>query len=173
MDNFLFKSGYDIAGLHEVLDNAGRPLCLMRPGEIIRQNLFHKSVGLLLRDNRGRALLSWRPEQGFGFSSFGLVPAGLGTEEYALALLRNEWGRENLGRRRDAAPRKENNNSHTVIYEAPVLAAAAENIAAERDKYLLADDIELAALIRMGEIIEPKFASIFSEYIFGGLDGES
>lgn len=172
MDNFLCMSGYDIAGLHEVLDNAGSPLCLMRAGDIIRQNLLHKSVGLLLRDNKGRSLLSWRPE-GFGFSSFGLVPAGLGIEEYALALLRNEWGRENLGRRREAAPRKETNNSRTVIYEAPVLAAAAENIAAEREKYLLADDIEVAALIRMGEIIAPMFASIFPECIFSGQDEKS
>lgn len=161
-------SGYDIAGLHEVLDNDGHPLCLMRAGDIIGQKLFHKSVGLIMRDNKGRALLSWRPEQGFGFSSYGLVPAGLGTEEYALELLREEWSRENLGKRRDVAPCKENNNSHIVIYEAPISHAAAENIAAEQEKYLLADDIELASLIRMEEIISPMFAAIFLKCIYRG-----
>ena len=66
----------------------------MRREDVLRQGLRHRAVGLLVRDARGRALLTHREGAGWGISSFELLPAGQSSESKALELFRKDWAHE-------------------------------------------------------------------------------
>lgn len=74
--------------LLEVVDKSNTPVCLLHAASVLRQGLPHRAVALLLRDKNSRALLTFWPELGWGFSAYARVPAGQAFEDCARDLLR-------------------------------------------------------------------------------------
>ena len=60
MEISLYPSLSNTPDLLEVVDKNNTPLCVMRKQDVLRQNLHHRAVGLLVRDRLGRALLTHR-----------------------------------------------------------------------------------------------------------------
>ncbi|MDO5484366.1 MAG: NUDIX hydrolase, partial [Desulfovibrionaceae bacterium] len=77
--------------LLEVVDSRNTPLCLMPATTVARQELPHRAVAVLLRDNAGRFLLKQTSGQGWDFSSHAALPAGQANEDLARALLWQDW----------------------------------------------------------------------------------
>lgn len=71
----------------EVVDKNGKTLCFMPEDEILQQNLSHKRVACLLRDQSGKRLILWRDENGYGFSGAGMLAPLKSAEEYCHELL--------------------------------------------------------------------------------------
>ena len=133
------------------------PLCIMRGEDILRQNLRHRAVGLLVRDRLGRALLTFRPGHGWGFSSFGRLPAGQSNEHKARELLEQDWNHEGrvlfLG---ISAPGPENFNAFVALYESRIPTSEAAAAVRDPDRHLLVDYDELRGLgAHFGDLLSP------------------
>ena len=114
---------------------------------VIRQHLAHRAVALLVRDKSGRALLT-RSSQGWCFSSYGRVPAGMSCEDRAQEILLNDWGHE--GKQISAlglmAPGSENPATFLSLFTARLPRTIIATRAADRDHHLQVDRDELKGL---------------------------
>lgn len=148
--------------LYEALDERGRPLCLLPLAEIQRQRLFHRAVALLLMDRQDRMLLQAGSDSLHDFSFYGAVPAGLGSHEFAGQLAFANWKVEKVLPLCEYRPCPENRYSFCAIFKLPVSRALAEMFAGNREKFLLADSVEMASLIQYGLGVSP-FLKLFLE----------
>ena len=137
--------------LREVVDEAGRPLCLLPEAVLLRQGLRHRAVALAIRDAKGRTLL--RPgAEGWDFSSRALPQAMEAMEDCCRRLLEAEWRLTGLAprvlRRVDACA--ETGMAFLTIFTARVPAATARELAAPGvlapEGLPLLDAVELAGL---------------------------
>ena len=94
MDQSLYPGLKNAASFLEVVDGRNAPLCIMAEKDVLRQRLRHRATALLIRDSTGRALLSFREGQGWGFSSFAMLRAGQSFEECARDMLQEDWGEQ-------------------------------------------------------------------------------
>ena len=144
--------------LLEVVDKSNTPVCLLHAASVLRQGLPHRAVSLLLRDKNSRALLTFWPELGWGFSAYARVPAGQAFEDCARDLLRAD-GLDPACRVLPlgmAAPCTESRNAFVAFFEArlPLSQALARGKDAER--HLLADYDELRGMAaHFGELLTP------------------
>ncbi len=132
----------------EVVDRHNAPLCIMSREDVLRQRLRHRATALLIRDSTGRALLTFRPGLGWGFSSFGLVQAGQSFEDRARSLLRDDWDRASsrllpLGL---CPPHAESRQAFVTIFEARLPAVLAAEKIFDPDRHMLLDYDELKGL---------------------------
>lgn len=79
-------------GLVEALDHAGRPICLLSPGEIEAQKLPHRAVAVLAVSHPDCFLLKETDGPVFDVTASGPLAAGFATSEYAEHLLAAECG---------------------------------------------------------------------------------
>lgn len=142
----------------EVVDGRNMPLCVMGNAEALRQGLFHRATAVLIRDNTGRALLSFWAGRGWGFSSFARLPAGESFENCARSLLRRDWEQEGsrilfLGL---CPPCPENDQAFAALFEARLPAPLATEKAQDPDRHMLLDYDELRGLgAHSGELLSP------------------
>lgn len=154
----------------EVVDNANRPICILEKDEVIGQNLCHRAVALLLRDNAGRYLLRRPNGESWGFSAHEPLVAGLAAAEFCQVLARQSWNLEIIAPVQAAfhAPSPENGNAFTSLFCVLISSGALNLLAVNEDEYLLADAGEIRALIQMGYPFDPffpvAFGSIFADY---------
>ena len=153
----LYPSLGNTPDLQEVVDHNNIPLCIMRGEDILRQNLRHRAVGLLVRDRLGRALLTFRPGHGWGFSSFGRLPAGQSSEHKAQELFNSDWNHEGrilpLG---VSPPGPDNFNAFVALYEGRMPASLAATAVRDPDQHMLVDYDELRGLgVHFGELLSP------------------
>lgn len=157
---------YDIKfankNLYDAVDEKGRPLCLLPLEEILRQKLNHRSVALLLIDKRNRMVLQAGNDDLYDFSFFGAVPAGISKCEFACQMAFERWKAENLLPLLEYRPCPENRYSFCAIFRLPVSNALAEMFASDRQKFLLADSVEIDSLIKFGFGLSP-FLKLFLE----------
>ena len=153
----------------EVVDGNNIPLCVMAKEDVLRLHLPHRTVVLLVRDRTGRSLLTLS-EQGWSFSSYGHVPAGMACENCAQELLFQEWGQEGgrltcLGL---MAPSEENGQTFLHLYTACLPRSIITSRAAARDRHLLVDQDELQGLeAHFGDLLSPIIrAAIGSGHLF-------
>lgn len=76
-DGVFFIAAKALNGLHEVVDGANRPICLLGADEIKRQQLPHRALAVILRDSRGKLFLRHENDGSFGFSARGMPDAGM------------------------------------------------------------------------------------------------
>lgn len=148
MRQSLYPELKNAASFLEVVDKRNTPLCIMAEKDVLRQRLHHRAVALLIRDSAGRALLTFRPERGWGFSSFALVRAGQAFETRALNLLREDW-REEGGRLSPLGlcpPCPESRQAFVALFEARLPAALAVQKALDPERNMLLDYDELKGL---------------------------
>lgn len=143
--------------LLEVVDNSNMPLCVMRGEDVLRQKLQHRAVGLLVRDRLGRALLTHRPNFGWGFSSFGRLPAGQSSECKAQELFKQDWNHDGrilpMG---ISAPGPDNFNAFVALYEGRMPSSLAAAAVRDPDRHMLVDYDELRGLgTHFGELLSP------------------
>ena len=127
MDQSLYPGLKNAASFLEVVDGRNAPLCIMAEKDVLRQRLRHRATALLIRDSTGRALLSFREGQGWGFSSFAMVRAGQSFEECARDMLQEDWG-EQGGRLLSLGlcpPCRESRQAFVALFEARLPAALA------------------------------------------------
>lgn len=140
--------------LREVVDEADRPLCLLREAALLRQGLRHRAVALLLRDSVGRALL--RPDEhlGWDFSSRALPHALEAVEDCCRRLLATDWKLGSLAPRLlgRVAASPETGMAFLSIFTARIPAATARELALPGvlapEGIPLVDAEELAGLAR-------------------------
>ncbi|WP_165079335.1 MULTISPECIES: NUDIX hydrolase [unclassified Desulfovibrio] len=137
--------------LREVVDEAGRPLCLLPEAVLLRQGLRHRAVALAIFDAQGRALL--RPgADGWDFSSRALPQAMEATEDCCRRLLEAEWRLAGIAprvlRRVDACA--ETGMAFLTLFAARIAVATAREMAAPGafapEGLPLLDAVELAGL---------------------------
>jgi hypothetical protein len=82
-----------IADLLEVVDKKNNPLLLMPQEQVLRLNLPHRRVLLIMQDKQGRIVLCRRPPcpACWGFAALRPVPAGASYEATACAALERDW----------------------------------------------------------------------------------
>lgn len=128
-------SNATLPGLREVVDSNDRPVCLLPEAVILRQGLCHRLVALVLRDTRGRVLLTPRESraggQEWGPSSLALPFAGEAREDCCRRLLTTDW---NLEAARPwlkgvLAPCAESGTAFVALYEARIAPALATALA--------------------------------------------
>lgn len=151
-----------LKNLYEALDGEGRSLCLLPLEEIRRQKLFHKTAALLLEDRLGRLLLQADSDTVYDFSFFGPVPAFMGKGEFAAQVAFANWKVEKIFPLWEYPPCPENGQSFGIIFKLPASNALAEMFAQNRQKFLLADSVEIASLIKYGMGLSP-FLKLFLE----------
>ena len=133
MDQSLYPGLKNAASFLEVVDGRNAPLCIMAEKDVLRQRLRHRATALLIRDSTGRALLSFREGQGWGFSSFAMVRAGQSFEECARDMLQEDWG-EQGGRLLSLGlcpPCRESRQAFVALFEARLPAALAAHVSKE------------------------------------------
>ena len=139
------------------MDKNNTPLCVMRNEDVLRQKLLHRAVALLVRDRQGRALLTHRQGLGWGFSSFGRLPAGQSSELMAQQLFSDDWRHDGrvlpLG---VCPPGAENFNAFVALYEGRMPAALANAAVRDPDRHMLVDYDELRGIgVHFGELLSP------------------
>lgn len=153
----------------EVVDCHNIPLCIMPKEDVLRQHLPHRTVVLLVRDRFGRALLTLS-DKGWGFSSYGHVPAGMACESYAQELLDQEWGQEGgrLACLGFMPPSTENGQTFLHLYTACLPRSVINSRVAARDRHLLVDRDELQGLeAHFEELLSPIMrAAIVGGHLF-------
>lgn len=150
--------GKDLAA---VLDENRRPLCFLSMEEILRQKLCHLRVAILVGDKCGNWLLSIKPPQVYDFSFCEIVPAQFGAEEYASATAMDLWHADNLTLARICPPCPENMHSYTYIYKVSLSKSMAALFARDTAKHILADTLEITALMEYGCDFSPSFKLFF------------
>lgn len=133
------------------------PLCVMKYEDVLRQQLLHRAVALLVRDRKGRALLTQRQNYGWGMSSFGRLRAGISSESKAQEMLLKDLRQSGpvlqLG---IAQPGMESLNCFVYLFEARVSAAVADEAVRNADNHMLVDYDELRGLgTHFGELLSP------------------
>lgn len=124
-----------LPGLHEVVDSNDRPVCLLPEAVILRQGLCHRLVALVLRDTRGRVLLtpceSRAGGQEWGPSSLALPFAGEAREDCCRRLLTTDWSLEAARPwlKGVLAPCAESGTAFVALYEARIASALATALA--------------------------------------------
>lgn len=135
----------------EVLDQSGRTLCVLPARDVLRQKLRHRSVAIILRDGRGRLLLTGSPATGWSFSAAAALPAWESGESHAEKLAGLAWpgcrGRFHLIG--SCQPCPENGNALAMIFELHVTPVWLDHLAADREKHLLLDHDSLRGLLAM------------------------
>lgn len=153
----------------EVVDSYNTPLCVMAKEDVLRQRLPHRTVALLVCDRTGRALLTLS-DQGWGFSSYGHVAAGMACESFAQELLLQDWGQEGarLASLGCLPPVEENDQTFLHLYTARLPRSVMNARAAVRDKHLLVDQDELQGLqTHFGDLLSPIMrAAIAGGHLF-------
>lgn len=149
---------------YAVVDASNRPLCHLHGAEIVRQRLRHRSVALLLCDDNGKMLLKFRPGVGFGFTEFCMVPAQCGMEELAWQLAQDKWHRENCALVEAVEPCEANGFSFCGIFLAKFPHRLGLSLLSSDKNLLLADKVEVSALIDRGH----AFAQFFRIQFSGG-----
>lgn len=147
MKTFPYEGLKNPAQSLEVVDSNNAPLCIMAKQDVLRQGLPHRAVALLVRDRSGRALLTLG-EQGWGFSSYGQVAAGMSCERSAQNILFQEWSQEGgrlacLGL---MPPSNSNSLTFLHLYTANLQRSIINARALMRDRHLLVDQDELKGL---------------------------
>ncbi|MDR2573642.1 MAG: NUDIX hydrolase [Desulfovibrio sp.] len=136
------------AGGIEIVDADNKPLGVMDYKTIVRQNLSHRSIALLLRDTAGRFLLTFQTGAGWNFSSVAPVPAGQSCETCAAITLRRQWNLHThilpVGL---YPPCKENGNSFVAVFKAKLPSLMAVTLTAEPERHLLLNYDELTGLV--------------------------
>ena len=152
----------------EVVDSNNAPLCIMAKEDVLRQCLPHRAVALLVRDRRGRALLTLG-EQGWGFSSYGQVAAGMSCESSAQDILFHEWSQEGgrlacLGL---MPPSASTGLSFLHLYTASLTHSIIKARAMARDRHLLVDQDEMKGLgAHFGDLLSPvMYAALEGGYL--------
>lgn len=131
----------------EVVDERNVPLCIMPQKTVLRRFLRHRKAALLIRDARGRALLTMYPDRGWGFTTFCAVRAGFAVEEEAQELLYNfRQSSSRLFLLGINPPCPENGMAFISIFEAELPAAVLEEAARDMEQHLLVDYDELKGL---------------------------
>lgn len=152
----------------EVVDCHNTPLCVMAKEDVLRQRLPHRTVVLLVRDRTGRALLTLS-DRGWGFSSYGHVPAGMACESFAQELLL-DWGQEGgrLASLGHMPPSEENDQTFLHLYTVCLPRSVINARAAVRDKHLLVDKDELLGLeAHFSDLLSPVMrAAIAGGHLF-------
>lgn len=158
MDQSLYPGLKNAASFLEVVDGRNAPLCIMAEKDVLRQRLRHRATALLIRDSTGRALLSFREGQGWGFSSFAMVRAGQSFEDCARDMLQEDWG-EQGGRLLSLGlcpPCRESRQAFVALFEARLPAALAAQKALDPDRSMLLDYDELKGLgAHFGDLLSP------------------
>lgn len=147
--------------LYAALDANNRPLCLLPIEEILRQNLRHRAVAILLADKRKKALLSAGNGEECGFTFGEALPAGMGAMEFAEKRAYEKWGIERLVPLAVIQPKAEGRYALASIFLAPASNGMADMLALDREKYLLADSAEISALMNFGRGFSPLFRLFF------------
>lgn len=147
--------------LYAALDISGRPLCLLPLEEILRQNLRHRAVAVLLADKRKKALLAAGEGGECGFTFAEALPAGMGAMEYAEKKAHEKWRLERIVPLAVIQPRAESGHALASIFLAPSSNSMADMLALNREKYLLADSAEISALLNFGHSFSPLFRLFF------------
>lgn len=158
----LYPSLHNTAEFLEVVDKNNVPLCVMRKEDVLRQGLRHRAVGLLVRDARGRALLTHREGLGWGISSFELLPPGASSESKARELFTKDWKHE--GRMLPmgvSSAGAESRHAFVSLYEGRMPASLAEAAVRDRDRQMLVDYDELRGLgVHFGDLLSPFLRAV-------------
>lgn len=162
MNVSLYPSLHTATEFLEVVDKNNVPLCVMRTQDVLRQGLRHRAVGLLVRDPRGRALLTRREGLGWGISSFELLPAGQSSEIRAHEMFRRDWAHEGrilpMGISHAGA---ESRHAFVTLYEGRMPASLAEAAVRDRDRQMLVDYDELRGLgVHFGDLLSPFLRAV-------------
>ncbi len=75
------------AGMHEIVDGNNMPLGIMAGDSILRQEILHRAVAIVVRSKTGRALLKKNENQLWDLPFQALLPVGKSTEEFAQELI--------------------------------------------------------------------------------------
>lgn len=150
-----------------MLDENRQPLCLLPQEEILRQKLFHLRIAILITDKRDKWLLSVNSNGIYDFSFCGIVPAHYGAGEYAAFITMERWKLNTLRPLLAYAPCPENMRAFTYIYKAVLSTSMAEMFAREREKYILADTVEIKSLMNYGSDFSPLLKLYFGDFETG------
>lgn len=162
MNISLYPSLHNTTDFLEVVDKNNLPLCVMRTQDVLRQGLRHRAVGLLVRDRRGRALLTHREGRGWGISSFELLPAGQSAESKARELFLKDWEHEGRMLPMGVSPAgAESSHAFVTLYEGRMPALLAEAAVRDRDRQMLVDYDELRGLgVHFGDLLSPFLRTV-------------
>ncbi len=151
--------------LGEALDGNYRPLCILPFEDIIKQKLLHRSIALLLTDRRKKILLNIDPDGIYGFSFSGALQAGFCAREYAEKMALEHFGSGNLTLLGEIHPCIESGNSVSSIFSISASNALANAFALDRERWLLADPVEILSLMNFGCEFSPLFRLFFQNYL--------
>lgn len=135
-----------IADMLEVVDSNNSPLLLMPQEQVLRLNLPHRRVLLIMQDKQGRIVLCRRPPclSCWGFAALCPVPAGASYEATASAALERDWALPAVPMQHKALwqPCAHNGGAFTACYVATLpnllplcpASAIAESMLLDRDE---------------------------------------
>lgn len=136
--------------LCEVVDKKGKTLCLLSVREVTAQGLMHRRIALCPTDGHKRLLLRAINDVEYDFFFSGVVAAGCGAREYAGMLAEKTLKTENVAKICEFLPVSETMRSFFNVYSVKISSQVAEMFARDRQKYLLADLLELKAIMNYG-----------------------
>ena len=151
--------------LYEALDAQGQPLCLLGMDEILRQNLYHRRIALMVVDKRGKMLLNTPENEDYDFLFSGPVPAAWSklayAEQYSLEHLKNG----HIKLLCELPPTLNNSRAFCSVYQIEISNSFAEMLALDKNKRLLLDKVELNALINMALPFSQLFKQFYLSYL--------